>query len=233
MEESSTSRSSFTNTSSMEELPYFAEKYPGKACCLCNLTERSNLGQGDMLRIPVNVENIKAYMKSLETLKLSDVEDTYFRKKGTPKSKVTINNEIINELDIVGHDEIPSFEDDFASSEGCFLYIHSMCGMWCFQMKRIDEDFIPNFEEIMVKCLQRKCSFCLRYGASINCRMSCQNNYHLPCAAASGCFLVIESFQAFCVEHVNQVPYIGNMKLSLSIIPRNCNEYFLYINLSC
>lgn len=36
-----------------EELPYFPEKWPGKVCALCCLGERSQLGQGEMLRIQV------------------------------------------------------------------------------------------------------------------------------------------------------------------------------------
>lgn len=35
----------------VEELPYFPETYPGKLCCLCNLGERSQLGQGEMIRV--------------------------------------------------------------------------------------------------------------------------------------------------------------------------------------
>ncbi|XP_061398220.1 histone-lysine N-methyltransferase 2C [Musca vetustissima] len=200
----------------MDELPYFAEKYPGKCCCLCNLGEKSALGQGDMLRIPVNAEIFKPYMKTAEAIKSSDTgggvtstEESPSRKKSIAKPKVTINNEIINELDVVGHEEMPSLEEALTAADGCYLYIHSMCAMWCLQIKRIEEDATPNFEDMVVKSLQRKCSYCLRYGASINCRMSCQKNYHLPCAAAAGCFLIIESFQAFCVEHVSQVPYIA------------------------
>lgn len=34
-----------------EELPYFPEKWPSKVCALCCLGERSQLGQGEMLRI--------------------------------------------------------------------------------------------------------------------------------------------------------------------------------------
>lgn len=36
-----------------EEPPYFAEKWPGKMCILCCLGERSQLGQGEMLRFEV------------------------------------------------------------------------------------------------------------------------------------------------------------------------------------
>lgn len=39
-----------------DELPYPPEKYPGKLCALCNLGERSQLGQGNMLKILVNDE---------------------------------------------------------------------------------------------------------------------------------------------------------------------------------
>ncbi|KAJ2952039.1 hypothetical protein O0L34_g4300 [Tuta absoluta] len=39
-----------------EEPPYQPEKWPGKACALCNLTERSQLGQGEMRQFAVNVE---------------------------------------------------------------------------------------------------------------------------------------------------------------------------------
>ncbi|XP_033611222.1 histone-lysine N-methyltransferase 2C [Cryptotermes secundus] len=33
-----------------EEPPYFQEQWPGKVCALCNLGERSQLGQGDLMR---------------------------------------------------------------------------------------------------------------------------------------------------------------------------------------
>lgn len=36
-----------------EEPPYFPERWTGKLCALCNLGERSQLGQGEMLRIEV------------------------------------------------------------------------------------------------------------------------------------------------------------------------------------
>lgn len=41
-----------------DELPYPPEKYPGKLCALCNLGERSQLGQGNMLKILVNEESM-------------------------------------------------------------------------------------------------------------------------------------------------------------------------------
>lgn len=55
---SSTPSSALSNSSSNagDELPYPPEKFPGKLCALCNLGERSQLGQGNMLKILVNDE---------------------------------------------------------------------------------------------------------------------------------------------------------------------------------
>lgn len=43
-----------------EELPFFPEKWPGKLCALCCLGERSQLGQGEMLRIEVSENEPKS-----------------------------------------------------------------------------------------------------------------------------------------------------------------------------
>ncbi|XP_072939829.1 uncharacterized protein [Epargyreus clarus] len=39
-----------------EEPPYMPEKWPGKVCALCNLSERSQLGQGEMRQFSCNIE---------------------------------------------------------------------------------------------------------------------------------------------------------------------------------
>ncbi|XP_047528678.1 histone-lysine N-methyltransferase 2C-like [Vanessa atalanta] len=39
-----------------EEPPYTPEKWPGKVCALCNLSERSQLGQGEMRQTVCNIE---------------------------------------------------------------------------------------------------------------------------------------------------------------------------------
>ncbi|KPJ08857.1 Histone-lysine N-methyltransferase MLL3 [Papilio machaon] len=39
-----------------EEPPYMPEKWPGKVCALCNLSEKSQLGQGEMRQITCNIE---------------------------------------------------------------------------------------------------------------------------------------------------------------------------------
>lgn len=41
-----------------DEPPYFPEKFVGKLCAFCNLGERSQLGQGEMLRLEVTDEDM-------------------------------------------------------------------------------------------------------------------------------------------------------------------------------
>lgn len=50
-----------------EELPYFPEKWPGKVCALCCLGERSQLGQGEMLRIEFKNGDPKSIAASAAT----------------------------------------------------------------------------------------------------------------------------------------------------------------------
>lgn len=51
-----------------EELPYFPEKWPGKVCAMCCLGERSQLGQGEMLRIEFKNSDHKAMAASSSSL---------------------------------------------------------------------------------------------------------------------------------------------------------------------
>ncbi|CAK1598526.1 unnamed protein product [Parnassius mnemosyne] len=41
-----------------EDPPYMPEKWPGKICALCNLSEKSQLGQGEMRQITCNIEEV-------------------------------------------------------------------------------------------------------------------------------------------------------------------------------
>lgn len=53
-----------------EEPPYFAEKYPGKFCALCNLGERSQLGQGEILRLEIKIDD-----NNISTSAISSIAD--------------------------------------------------------------------------------------------------------------------------------------------------------------
>lgn len=60
-----------------DEPPYFPEKYPGKLCVLCCLGERSQLGQGEMLRIEVtdSESDIASMNSSLEDRQSASLQD--------------------------------------------------------------------------------------------------------------------------------------------------------------
>lgn len=392
-----------------DDLPNFIEKYPGRACCFCNLCERTALGQGEMLRLMINMAEFRTAFKqsleennkntagsnenqeSRESFHHNESNSSVNERKrnspgGSPRQRTVINNELINELDFIGHEELPTslemiiakilsssttatetpttitstttsvrktpttptvkkknrrksplsvkcsppsnrksnelnrdncnntdkindesdlqlmkdisklseeqernkdnvgiemiisstatgkdqtkgtviesrgevkdqnntsteesdaieekkdeeameeeknspaedgdvHDDDDGNllddnQENSYIYIHTMCAMWSLQLRRIDEQHFPDqqltnnikLETTLAQCLFNKCSFCQRYGASVNCRMSCTKRYHLPCAAAASCFQIIESFSTFCLDHLHQVPYIG------------------------
>ncbi|XP_062135907.1 histone-lysine N-methyltransferase 2C [Drosophila sulfurigaster albostrigata] len=191
------------NTASLDELPYFPEKYPGKVCCLCNLGERSALGQGVMfqLKVPTDFKEKNTPYLSNDTEK----EQNMLRKLKWLKSKTVCNGESQYELDKIGYSDIVNaslFLDDE------FVYVHRMCIMWSMRKMQVSDTEIFQFLSQLSEFLEQKCSFCGQYGASITCKMNCRQIHHWPCATAAGCLLILESFTVFCTEHLSQVPLI-------------------------
>ncbi|KAH8402177.1 hypothetical protein KR009_010389 [Drosophila setifemur] len=185
-----------------DDLPYFPEKYPGKVCCLCNLGEKSALGQGTILQ--------------LKAPSPADIKDKYptdrLKEDGCrpfygAKQPPAIASECNYELDKIGQPEI-AHPADFLD-EG-FVYVHRMCVMWSLRKSQITDSDAAYFAMHFAEFLEQKCNFCGRYGASINCKMNCRQVHHWPCAAAAGCLLILESFTVFCTEHLSQVPLICN-----------------------
>ncbi|KAH8237068.1 hypothetical protein KR038_003829 [Drosophila bunnanda] len=183
-----------------DDLPYFPEKFPGKVCCLCNLGEKSALGQGTILQLKAPADLKDKYPS--DRVK-DDGSRLYYGQKQVSYGA----GECHYELDKIGQPEIVH-PADFVD-EG-FVYVHRMCIMWSLRKSQIsDADatyFASNFGEFM----EQKCNFCGQYGASINCKMNCRQVHHWPCAAAAGCLLILESFTVFCTEHLSQVPVICN-----------------------
>lgn len=64
-----------------EELPYFPEKFPTKVCALCCLDERSQLGQGEMLRF--EFKDIE--MKSMSTNSLHELSQLSQEEEKSPR----------------------------------------------------------------------------------------------------------------------------------------------------
>lgn len=181
-----------------EEPPYFTEKFPGKLCALCNLGERSQLGQGEMLRMENNEDS-----SSIPSIMFSSTEEdnknvgslsdlfknqrsstTGFqtlgnkRQKGLNKCKNPVNTtEYVDELEKIGH--IESFDMSLLI-ENTFYYIHRSCAMWSSGVTRDPiNDTLSNVTKVVQKSLNLKCSYCNRYGASVTCNVIIPNFNHL------------------------------------------------------
>lgn len=131
-------------TSISEEPPYFSEQWPGKVCVVCNLGERSQLGQGELLRLtcpegftPRRVQPLgEATPEVTETIDNGDksprggpVAVTCRRQKSFNKSRnQSASNEYVDELTIIGYTDEPDLNEVFEN--GNIFYIHQSCAMW-------------------------------------------------------------------------------------------------------
>lgn len=221
----------------IDEPPYFPEKY-GKLCAFCNLGERSQLGQGEMLRLELTENEMKSTDEktidstSSETINTDedskngndDINKTLRaaagggllqlnrRQKGLNKCKNPIQtSEYVDELEKIGHQE-PSDINSLVES-GCF-YVHRMCALWSLGVFRDPvENTLSGVFLALQQSLTRKCSFCNHFGASSSCKMTCQKAYHFPCIAASGSFQDFHNSTVFCKDHLGQVPLVCKLRL--------------------
>ncbi|CAM9945393.1 unnamed protein product [Bubo scandiacus] len=64
--------------------------------------------------------------------------------------------------------------------------------------------------------ISQKCEHCRRTGATIPCRAAgCPHLYHLPCAAAAGCFQSMKSLRLLCPEHVAEALQMEDARCSV------------------
>lgn len=116
-----------------------------------------------------------------------------------------MTSEYVDELEKVGHPEAL----ELVQLHDCgYIYIHRSCAMWSIGVIRDPSGTFDNIPAAVSLSLTRKCTYCNKFGASMSCKMSCPKYFHLPCVAASGGFQVIQSFTAFCKEHLGQVPLV-------------------------
>ncbi|XP_004534774.1 histone-lysine N-methyltransferase 2C [Ceratitis capitata] len=186
---------------------------PEKICCLCNLDEKTSLGQGDFLKWEVDPDNCEKALqfydentvKFDESLRNNSADHVAFRRSKSMCKGKLVQNDCFNELDKIGHFEKTSLKALFDVS---YIHLHRMCLMWSQGVYGKTNDLKTNIEMIIAKSLTQKCSFCGQYGASVTCKMSCSKVFHLPCAAASGSFQIMDNFTVFCVDHIEQVTVI-------------------------
>ena len=111
-----------------EEDLLYTERFPGKKCAFCNLSERSTLGQGDILRLKVSEKvdftmlekKRKLAMEADGNDGLSDKSPkgslNAARRKGTRKLTSGDQSEPIDELENIGYIEEPDINLLFETS---------------------------------------------------------------------------------------------------------------------
>lgn len=125
-----------------EEPPYCSENWPGKVCSVCNLSERSQLGQGSLLRmscpdgfIPKRIEPEVCGATEPErdtgerSPRSGPVAVTCRRQKSFNKCRnPSLTNEYIDELTLIGYVDEPDVNSVFENDST--FYIHQSCAMW-------------------------------------------------------------------------------------------------------
>ena len=111
-----------------EEDLLYTERFPGKKCAFCNLSERSTLGQGDILRLKTSEKVDFAALEKKRKMALeSEGGDSLSdkspkgslssaRRKGSRKLTSGDQGEPIDELENVGYTEEPDFNLLFETS---------------------------------------------------------------------------------------------------------------------
>lgn len=215
-----------------DDPPYFPEKFGGKLCAFCNLGERSQLGQGEMLRLELTEEeskNASISTKSDSSKGNSFDEDSKNgnddlskilrnaststllqqqlnrRQKGLNKCKnPVVTSEYVDELEKIGHQEAIDLN---MIVENGYYYVHRSCAMWSVGVDRDPiNDTLSNVSLVLQQSLNRKCSYCNHFGASAVCKINnCQRAFHFPCISASGSFQDFSTSTIYCFDHLGQV----------------------------
>lgn len=115
---------------------------PGKVCGFCNLGERSQLGQGEMLRLScpegfiprrIELDHIDVPSNSCTPSESGDKSPrgpvTCRRQKSFSKCRhPSVTNEYVEELSVIGYTEVPDVQSLFEQT-GQF-YVHRNCALW-------------------------------------------------------------------------------------------------------
>ena len=110
-----------------EEDLLYTERFPGKKCAFCNLSERSTLGQGDILRLKISDKmDLTALEKKRKLALEADGSDSLSdkspkgslisRRKGSRKFTSGDQSEPIDELENIGYTDEPEINLLFETS---------------------------------------------------------------------------------------------------------------------
>ncbi|CAB3379589.1 Hypothetical predicted protein [Cloeon dipterum] len=200
-------------------LPVIPDKWPGKVCAICALGEKSTLGQGELLQVAISstfdVENAKIKSQLDDSDPSSNGDKCLVTTPTTPaisqRRQMKFNrnlsvsgSECLDELSMVGFVDEPALVNIFEVSG--FFYIHEACARWCPGVTVDNNGRVRGAENAILEALGKKCAHCSHLGASLACKADgCSKYFHLPCAAASGCFQDLSRTVTVCSMHLHLV----------------------------
>ena len=111
------------------------------------------------------------------------------------------------------------------------LYVDKAVCEGLFQVDMLLSFFLLNVNTYNFVVFLKQCSFCDRFGATINCMISsCKKVFHYPCASISGCFQDIKQLKLLCHDHLAEAEILCLFFLfKLSCFP-TYSLHFSYLN---
>ncbi|ELT96955.1 hypothetical protein CAPTEDRAFT_106026 [Capitella teleta] len=196
-----------------------------KTCSLCYRGERSLLGQGDLSRYEPT-PGFNAFKQQVRRRGSLDMDEklgdrspkhlTWRRNRGPPKnprqSYASAGGSSCNvdELNLVGLPDDVDVAHVFEKSGKRHVYAHHCCAAWSEGVLQADDCSLQYVDRAVLTGLSQKCTFCKRYGATIQCRYpKCSQRFHYPCASGGGCFQDIKTLSLLCPDHIDQAESIA------------------------
>jgi len=210
-----------SETSSLASLDeqFYTEAYPNKLCAFCNLTEKSFLGQGDMVKYTISESALKEFTDKKKKEDEERPESPSDRSKSpsgvSQKRKIRKftsgdTNEPVDELEVIGYqDEV---DVSLVIETNGVYYAHYNCALWSAGVSKsksepTKESAVPvlrHVSQAVLNGITTKCAHCKHHGATVQCKAS-DRVYHWPCAVASGSFMEKASLTMVSVESYDKV----------------------------
>ena len=186
---------------------FYTEAYPNKLCAFCNLSEKSFLGQGDMVKYTISEAMLKEYSEK-RSKEGSERDESPSERSKSPNTLQSMrrklkkfttsgdSSETPDELETIGFmDEV---DVNLVFETGGVFYAHFNCALWSTGVSKAKEEslkeskdsspILKHVSEAVLKGLTTRCGYCKHFGATVPCKAS-DKFYHWPCAVASGCFM--------------------------------------------
>ena len=219
-----------SETSSLASLDeqFYTEAYPNKLCAFCNLSEKSFLGQGDMVKYTISEATLKEFVEKKNKKEGGETDESPTERSKSPNTLLSQRrkmrkftsgdtNEPVDELEVIGYqDEV---DVSLVFETGGVFYAHFNCAFWSAGVTRAGTDsskdstptsapILKFVSEAVLKGIGARCSSCKHYGATVPCKAS-SRLYHWPCAVASGCFMEKSSLTMVSVESYDKVAEVS------------------------